>query len=549
MEIELGMPSTSSCRGSGETSRPEYPETISSWLHDCRGNHSFCRFTSSPPLPSRVIDVLTRREPFLAEPNGKQRGEYVALAYCWGPNRFLNAMTFGPSSTGITGHPNPPTNIDEHRKQIPFAALPKTLQDAITVCRRLKIRYLWIDALCIIQGDENEWKRESCGMADVFANATFAMAADSSEAVERGFLDRIHHPNDTAHSARPGCISPLSWDEPLNRRAWSLSEIIFSNRMVHFTSVEMVWECNQIRRWECGRQEMIQDDLSDASMSFRALRNADLARGSSMAGLYRIWDIIMRLFSRRQINNQPGRQDRDQERLMALSRIAGQFSKTSTMLTGMEDSYLAGIWRGDLLKSLLWRIDTEFHQGQPSYPYPHWRRPRQPRAPTWSWASVEGATVIDPLTAMEVKASVGKVAVRRLDENDPFGKVVSGMLRISGPFIDNLTVTAQFCDMNDSSNNQAQSLCLVGRSERYRFLFDVPRSDAGLGEDFCGLLLSTGYVGAGSKHKYYGILLFCQVPGTDNTFERVGVSHSGAQFQEALAGLAAQMEETTIVLI
>ena len=387
-------------------------------------------------------------------------------------------------------------------------------------------------------------------MADVFANATFAMAADSSDAVERGFLDRIHHPNDdTAHSARPDCISPLSWDEPLNRRAWSLSEVIFSNRMVHFTSSEMVWECNQIRRWECGRQELIQDDLDDASMSFRALRNADLARECSKADLYRIWDLIMRLFSRRQINSRSGRQDRDQERLMALSRIARQFSKTSTMLTGMEDAYLAGIWRGDLFKSLLWRIDTEFHRGQPSYPYPHWRRPRQSRAPTWSWASVEGATVTDPLTAMEEKASVAEVAVRRLDDKDPFGKVVSGVLRISGPFIDNLTVAAQCCDMNVPSDNQAHNLCLVGRPESYRFLFDVPRSDAGSGEVFCGLLLGTGYVGAGSKHKYYGILLLCQVPGRDNTYERVGVSHSGAQFQEALADLAAQMEETKIVVM
>ncbi|KAK4452578.1 hypothetical protein QBC34DRAFT_292928, partial [Podospora aff. communis PSN243] len=196
-----------------------------------------------------------------------------------------------------------------HRKGIPFAALPKTLQDAITVCRRLSIRYIWIDALCITQGDEQEWKRESLKMADVFANATFAMAADSSDAVERGFLDGARRPHG---SGRPGCISPLSWDEPLNRRAWSLSEVIFPNRMVHFTSVEMVWECNHIRRWECGRQEVIPDgNVSDSSISFRVLRNADLAATCSKADLYQVWADITRLFSRRQINNQPGRQDRD----------------------------------------------------------------------------------------------------------------------------------------------------------------------------------------------------------------------------------------------
>jgi hypothetical protein len=46
------------------------------------------------------------------------------------------------------------------------SAVPKTVQDALTVCQNLCINYLWVDALCIVQESDNltNWKSEALRM-------------------------------------------------------------------------------------------------------------------------------------------------------------------------------------------------------------------------------------------------------------------------------------------------------------------------------------------------------------------------------------------------
>lgn len=52
--------------------------------------------------------------------------------------------------------------VDAHRSMIPLSSMPRTVADAIVVCRKLRLQYLWVDRLCIIQDDASEWLRE-CG--------------------------------------------------------------------------------------------------------------------------------------------------------------------------------------------------------------------------------------------------------------------------------------------------------------------------------------------------------------------------------------------------
>ena len=68
------------------------------------------------------------------------------------------------------------------------SVLPQSLQDAVEVVRKLKIRYLWIDALCILQDGKRDWHRESGMMASVYQNAFIAIAATASAARDQGFL-------------------------------------------------------------------------------------------------------------------------------------------------------------------------------------------------------------------------------------------------------------------------------------------------------------------------------------------------------------------------
>lgn len=140
-------------------------EMIRGWIPSCVTGHSGCRRSlggrtlkdNKKPqrLPTRLIEVTPKVR--LRETAG-QRGQYLALSYCWG--------------TGTQGSQTPNTvttqaNIDGFYNDVPLDALAPTVRDAILLVQRLGFRYLWVDALCIIQGDAADWERESRKMAQI----------------------------------------------------------------------------------------------------------------------------------------------------------------------------------------------------------------------------------------------------------------------------------------------------------------------------------------------------------------------------------------------
>jgi hypothetical protein len=105
--------------------------------HDCRKNHAQCNLEErSNPVtyPSRLLDVGTKEHSsiILCSTGMFRNEEYVCLSHCWGDMKpfVLNAETRSALSKGIN-----------------MTTLPKTFQDAISVTRRLRIQYLWIDSL------------------------------------------------------------------------------------------------------------------------------------------------------------------------------------------------------------------------------------------------------------------------------------------------------------------------------------------------------------------------------------------------------------------
>jgi len=549
-----------------------YPEfasfnLITTWLEDCLKNHALCRSKASPPLPIRVIDVLSRDEPFLKESNGAC-GDYLALTYCWGRLRDMNMMTFGPNSKGKSGLLDPEINVDLHKNGIPFSSMPKSIQDAVTLCRRLGFKYIWIDALCIVQGDEEEWKRESPKMADVYANARLTIAADSADGVEKGFLDMhafatpykelffqrrpIHirkriFPEEHVRAPERTCPSSITWNEPLNSRAWALAEVIFSNRCLHYTSLEMVWECNEVRYCECGHSQDLQENDED---SFRIFRNMTLAERSSKLAMYRKWDTVVQQFTRRQINNHPGRTDRDSQRLLALSRVARRFSDILRDVFHLEDEYVAGIWKGDLVRSLLWSIEKGFQLDHRNI-HVQWRRPEIPRAPTWSWAAIEGPVFFEPLRNFIHDLQIKEVSVRHSDESDKFGQVISGKLVVHGPVVHGLDVLLEEHLTTDRYGAHKCKVSGFGFRESSLFIFDVPLTQTELNQEFSCLYLGKG---EGEEHvvtesrTYNRILLLRSVAGATNTFERAGIS-SVYTSDDVLDGFleTARLEWITIV--
>ena len=72
-----------------------------------------------------------------------------------------------------------------------MGSLPATFRDAVTICRLLKISYLWIDSLCIIQHRDEDWRNQSAAMADIYANAFLTVAASDSENATKGFFRTV----------------------------------------------------------------------------------------------------------------------------------------------------------------------------------------------------------------------------------------------------------------------------------------------------------------------------------------------------------------------
>ncbi|KAK4182259.1 hypothetical protein QBC35DRAFT_468219 [Podospora australis] len=71
-------------------------------------------------------------------------------------------------------------NISEHCRGIPLAIIPATFRNAIIVARHLRIPYIWIDSLCIVQDDRDDWNAESARMGGVYEYAFATLFAERS---------------------------------------------------------------------------------------------------------------------------------------------------------------------------------------------------------------------------------------------------------------------------------------------------------------------------------------------------------------------------------
>jgi hypothetical protein len=127
------------------------------------------------PLPTRVIDVSPidgSWEPRL-KVTGCEEGEWVALSHCWGTKlRFVTVSS----------------NIEAWMCSIPLQDMPPTFQDAVYTTRQLGYRYLWIDSLCIIQDDHQDWVAESTRMREYYKHAAITINCDSASGDDVGFL-------------------------------------------------------------------------------------------------------------------------------------------------------------------------------------------------------------------------------------------------------------------------------------------------------------------------------------------------------------------------
>ncbi|KAI1374224.1 HET-domain-containing protein [Hypoxylon crocopeplum] len=337
---------------SGHTSSEQIFWSIESWIQVCLMEHDGCsRLSQSPYFPKRVLDVTRGRVVLREELDGIH---YACLSHCWGP-------TQSPIKT-LT------TTIAEFKNEIPWSMLSKTFQDAVDICRRLHIDYLWIDSLCIIQDSKEDWREQSLLMADIYENAYLTIAATKSRDGSGGCYAMTDRESVDCYPTMEGSIYIRKkipefetfyrgdhW--PLLTRAWVYQEMRLSPRVLHFGSQEVIWQCRTCRRSESGNND------SDAPTTLTDLRGKEYLPSSVVLN----WYSTIYEYSHLSLTF-------EKDRFAALAAV----TQREARLRGPNDIFLLGLWKHNLRQDLLWR--TSPHQKA--------RRPSTWKAPTWSWASV-----------------------------------------------------------------------------------------------------------------------------------------------------------------
>jgi hypothetical protein len=313
-------------------------------LLECITHHSNCILAENglPQLPSRVLDLSAPEEIKLIESKSLE-GRYVALSHRWGSSTITKTTK---------------ANLQSRLNGITFNELTRTMQDAVTITRRLGIKFLWIDAICIIQDSHSDWSDEAGNMASVYRNAFFtisaAAAADHSE----------------------GCFAAAGKASGgnLSSRGWVLQEQLLSPRILEYGAGVVRWECisqskdsNQelFHNGETPRFNDVKNDLEKIHFK-RALYGFRSTSMSLEQQAYISWQKIVASYSKRTLT-------KDSDKLMAVLGIANFLGMT------LKDEFVAGLWKGHLYRDLLWTSTGTART-----------RVKTVEFPTWSWASLSG---------------------------------------------------------------------------------------------------------------------------------------------------------------
>lgn len=354
-KVAKDVPPQSSLESTLQFLRPNYYNCLSLHEDDCYLAPAF--------LPRRVVDI-SESQWRLVETNSSIRGRYATLSYSWGDRGF------------------PITTFDSYqslKRGFDAAMMPIAFQDAADITRGLKIRYLWIDTLCIIQDSPSDWDNQAARMGYIFEHAAITIAASFSRTpFESLFTDRDskHEEIELYSDPRYGVIDGVfkarkkidrgfhakigrsTHLDHLDTRAWGLQEKALSTRLLAFTASELQWSCKTSKICECHENSYPSKPLLPESIE-RPTGPDDMRRP-------KIWSQIIEEYSARNLTIADDK----------LPAIAGLASKFNT-LTNL--NYHAGLWLEDLLYGLVWQHDTS-----------QARRSSVWLAPTYSWASVNG---------------------------------------------------------------------------------------------------------------------------------------------------------------
>nr|POE65068.1 hypothetical protein CFP56_34736 [Quercus suber] len=356
------------------------------WMQNCSLHHPKCnkqlRSQSNVSLPTRLLRIgASDGAPCQLILTTDMNVEYAALSHCWGKHQLLRTIR---------------ANLDDHFAGIPLEKLPKTFREAMMVTKHLGIHFIWIDSLCIVQDDSDDWKYEALRMGNVYSGAQITIAAtgavDSSEGL---FMDRpalappvvvpygrltvefYQHPEEK-HGA-------IDWSA-LDGRAWITQEFLLSRRILHFTQAQLIWSCSTINETENGEQVYEFERESLRRMLASSTMPRDLPEPDQ--SFYDDWNQIAKRYCSRELTY-------PSDKPIAIQGLADTLAQSSGL------TYKHGIWLpkagGRLnLSQLFWyckfsalvveSVTIEEVRAREAL-----RQPQCLRAlPSWSWTSTIG---------------------------------------------------------------------------------------------------------------------------------------------------------------
>ncbi|KAG5803847.1 hypothetical protein H9Q74_010560 [Fusarium xylarioides] len=381
-------------------------ECLSKWIKKCSENHKSCNKLHARTgdnkdwLPARLVKIIVDADgvPEIIKVVETDKSdnlppsiEYATLSYCWGREPFTKLLRSNIENMTTTG--------------MRVKDLPATFRDAITVTNRLDMEYIWIDALCIIQLDAEDWGLHSVTMAEVYSYSAITLAAAASSNAHGG-LFRERNPagingakvnlkwpsHDLEGEFHLVPIDP--WDKavgnsPLLKRAWVFQERLLSRGTAYFAHDMLYWECGELYASELypegGPWDLqyryksfdISDRLPSGVQSVEDCRfkhiytelltrelNAEKTVTDEEMFLY-VWASVVAQYS-------VGKLTKETDKLIAIDGVAEQLTSIVP-----REQYLNGLWRLESLPlSLLW---STIEEEEP---------PGTRVAPSWSWASV-----------------------------------------------------------------------------------------------------------------------------------------------------------------
>ncbi|KAK4501490.1 hypothetical protein PRZ48_007299 [Zasmidium cellare] len=359
-----------------------YMQLIKVWLSRCKARHDSCQSRPDLRRPTRLLKISRDGKAVRLVPGANESdAPFAALSYCWGkvPQLMLVRSNYHDFESGLA-----------------VSSLTKVAQDAITVCSALSIQYLWIDAMCIIQGVDGDFQQEAARMEDVYAGSLVTIVAAAASDTTEHFLKRRNplpwrdcrlHLGDSRHyrsyvEGRVFCQfgdnTPGSF--ALDARGWCFQERLLSPRSIYFGPNGVHWECRGGLACEyypkIAAQHGAVDIGLDAQIALKSTYVAINELGSDLgdpAVSYRfreLWGIVLERYFDTNLSF-------EKDRLVAMVGLA----RSLQYKFDIQASY--GLWLAFFLDELLWSMDTSSNEMTRNLDI----------APSWSWVNLRDGKI------------------------------------------------------------------------------------------------------------------------------------------------------------